>query len=389
LSRTLDLPSNTNKPIEPILTSLHSEPSLLILDNLETIGHRQYSSSFKSEFLDRLTFEKLVLIVTTRADREFPVLENKADWIRVSLKRVEQDVAYQILESNSSSNDIQISDELNAVLKGLDGHPLSIRLFAANISPHTSLAVVCQRWQSTRVRMLKQGDGNERDLDLRTSLEVSLNSPRLAGNDGSELVYLLAILPDGMLVEDVDSFFKDFGEARRAVLESGLAYEEASCLRQLVPIKEAIVGMVKDQKDTLTRCYSFYIVKGGELSAQSDFNIAVPSWFISQIVNFEFIVRHFLAKGDLNTTVVLQSLLNFVKSLTGLGDHLLTIEIYKTVRESLLVRSPLQRCIPLALFLSHSKIDVNHLILFMWRSAELLVAYDVSFRDDNERVRVM
>jgi tetratricopeptide (TPR) repeat protein len=377
LSGTLNLPSNTNKPIEPILTSLHSEPSLLILDNLETVEIKRYSQAFKTDFFDRLEFENLVLVATTRANREFPKMANQVEWIRIPLDRVEKDVACQILESNCSSSDVESSDELKEVLEELDGHPLSIQLFAANITPYKPLKTACQQWKETSVKMLKEGAGNEKDLNLAKSVQLSLNSPRLCGNNGSELVYLLATLPDGMLVEDVDSFFKDFGEARRAVLESGLAYEEVSCLRQLLPIKGTIVGMVQEKRDTLTRCYSFYFAKADKLIAQNDFNIALSPWIVSQVVNLEFIVRHFVAERDFNSTFRLQSLLNVVKFFTGLGDHLLTIEIYNTVRDSLLVRSPLQKWIPFAPFLFRSKVDMNSLILFLRRATDVLVDFDL------------
>jgi tetratricopeptide (TPR) repeat protein len=377
LSRTLELPPNPNKLIEPILTSLHSEPSLLVLDNLETVEIKGYIQDFKTDLLDHLEFENLVLVVTTRVNHGFPKMKNKAKWIRVPINKVDKEVAYQIFANSIDNVDVQRSDELKEVLEELDGHPLSVQLFAANISPYRSLEVACEEWKQTRVKMLKEGAGNEKDSNLAKSVQLSLNSPRLCGNHGSESAYLLATLPDGMLVEDADNFFKDFGKSREAVLECGLAYEEVSCLRQLVPIKETIVGMMEEKRDTLRRCHGFYLDKATELKKQYDFNIAVPSWFVSQIVNLEFIVRQFLAKGDLNSSFVLQTILNLAKFVTGLGDHLLTIEVYKTVRDSLLVRSRVQKWIPLALFLSRSKVDMDNLIHFLLDSAHVLLAFDL------------
>ncbi|KAJ7769758.1 hypothetical protein B0H14DRAFT_350882 [Mycena olivaceomarginata] len=217
----------------------NSSPSLLILDELETLWEPAQSRSEIEEFLSLLTgVDHLALMITMRG-AERP---GKTQWTRPflpSLQPLGQEAA------RLTFNDIAESDRMDEVDKILcltDNMPLAITLLA-HLADSDGCANVLSRWEKEKTSLISEGFDKRSNLDL--SISLSLSSPIIKSLPHSqELLCLLAMLPDGLL--DVDLFqsklpLQDILKCKAALKATALAYSDANRrLKVLMPIREYI-----------------------------------------------------------------------------------------------------------------------------------------------------
>jgi hypothetical protein len=229
-------------------------PSLLILDNLETLWEPTESCSQVEEFLSLLTnVDHLALIVgpatvlscvsliackVTMRGAERP---GKVRWSRPFLRPLqplEQDAARQtFIDITDSSHNL---DEVDKVLSLANNMPLAVILLAHLVDLEGCSHVLSQ-WEEQRTSLISEGYDRRSNLDL--SISLSLSSPRLKAFPHSQnLLSLLSILPDGLShVELLQSKLPlvDPLACKAALIRTALAYyDEHNRLKVLVPIRE-------------------------------------------------------------------------------------------------------------------------------------------------------
>ncbi|KAJ6592264.1 P-loop containing nucleoside triphosphate hydrolase protein, partial [Mycena vulgaris] len=169
-------------------------PSLLILDNLETLWEPAESRRDMEEFLSLLTdVNHLALIITMRGtDRPAPVHRTRP--FLPDLKPLTQDAARQtFIDIADEGHD---GDDIDKVLFLTGNLPLAIDLMA-NLVESESCNSVLARWEEEKTSVLSNGYNKRSNLDV--SISVSLSSPRITSVPHCrDLLSLLSILPDGL-----------------------------------------------------------------------------------------------------------------------------------------------------------------------------------------------
>ncbi|KAJ7713230.1 hypothetical protein B0H16DRAFT_1341657 [Mycena metata] len=213
-------------------------PTLLILDNLETVWEPAESCKEVEEFLSLLTdITSLALMITMRG-AERP---SKVQWTRPflpSLEPLAQEAARKVF--TAITEDRHPMEEIDQVLSLTDNMPLSINLLAHAVDVEGTTAIL-SRWQREHTSVISEG--YDRRSNLESSILLSLESPRITSTPHSqELLSLLSILPDGLSdVELKQSKFtsQDILDCKRALLRTALAYlDDHKRLKALVPIRE-------------------------------------------------------------------------------------------------------------------------------------------------------
>ncbi|KAJ7708570.1 hypothetical protein B0H16DRAFT_1438527 [Mycena metata] len=213
-------------------------PTLLILDNLETVWEPAESRKEVEEFLSLLTdIISLALMITMRG-AERP---SKVQWTRPflpSLEPLAQEAARKVFVA--IAEDRHPMEEIDQVLSLTDNMPLSINLLAHAVDVEGTTAIL-SRWQREHTAVISEG--YDRRSNLESSILLSLESPRITSTPHSqELLSLLSILPDGLSdVELKQSKFaiQDILDCKRALLRTSLAYADGNKrLKALVPIRE-------------------------------------------------------------------------------------------------------------------------------------------------------
>ncbi|KAJ7750834.1 hypothetical protein B0H16DRAFT_1373964, partial [Mycena metata] len=215
-----------------------SPPSLLILDNLETVWEPTQSRKDIEEFLSLLTdINSLALMITMRG-AERP---SKVQWTRPflpPLPPLAQDAARQMfIDIADDQNSV---DEIDQVLGLTDNMPLSISLLA-HLVDMEGCREILSRWETEKTSLIS--DGYDKRSNLELSISLSLSSPRIASTPhAQDLLALLSLLPDGL--SDVELKQTKFPVAdilgcKATLLRTALAYTDGhKRLKVLVPIRE-------------------------------------------------------------------------------------------------------------------------------------------------------
>ncbi|KAJ7657660.1 P-loop containing nucleoside triphosphate hydrolase protein, partial [Mycena polygramma] len=228
------------------------QPSLLIVDNLETAWEPMECRKEVEEFLSLLTdVDHLALIVTMRG-AERPAKVAWSHPFLPPLRPLEQNAARQMFID--ISDDVHNPEEVDKVLALTDNMPLAISLLA-HVADSEGCSTVLSRWEEEKTSMISHGWDRKSNLDL--SISLSLSSPRLKGFPHSqEFLSLLSMLPDGIsdveLVQSKLPIGKVLG-CKAALIGTSLAYSDSNKrLKVLVPIREYMIK-VQPPKDDLIR----------------------------------------------------------------------------------------------------------------------------------------
>ncbi|KAJ7912280.1 P-loop containing nucleoside triphosphate hydrolase protein, partial [Mycena leptocephala] len=219
---------------------LGGPPTLLILDNLETLWEPVESRHDIEEFLSLLTdVDHLALMITMRG-AERPA---KVAWTQPflsPLKPLDREAARCTFID--IADDGHRPEEVDQVLSLTDNMPLAISLLA-HLADSEGCTNVLSRWEEEKTTLISEGFDKRSNLDL--SISLSLSSPRIESLPHSrELLSLLSMLPDGLsdaeLVQSnlpVDNILG----CKAALIRTSLAYSnEQKRLKALVPIREYV-----------------------------------------------------------------------------------------------------------------------------------------------------
>ncbi|KAJ7812784.1 hypothetical protein B0H14DRAFT_2523204 [Mycena olivaceomarginata] len=213
----------------------NNPPSLLILDELETLWEPASSRANIEELLSLLTgVEDLALM----ARAEHPA---KVQWTRPFLK-----VLQPLDQEAARCTFVDIADsghsleEVDQILSLTNNMPLAISLLA-HLADTEGCSNVLSRWDKEKTSVISEGFDKRSNLNM--SISLSLSSPRIQSIPHSQdLLSLLAMLPDGLT--DVDLIqsklpLENILKCKTTLKSTALAYsDEHKRLKVLMPIRE-------------------------------------------------------------------------------------------------------------------------------------------------------
>ncbi|KAJ7767794.1 P-loop containing nucleoside triphosphate hydrolase protein, partial [Mycena metata] len=216
----------------------NAPPTLLVLDNLDTLWDPAGSRKEIEEFLSLLTDITSVALMITMRGAERPA---QVKWTRpflLPLQPLAQDAAQKMFFD--IADDGHLLEEVNQVLGLTDNVPLVINLLAHLVDTE-GCSRILSRWKAEKTSLLSEGYDKGSNYNL--SISLSLSSPRMTSVPHSQdLLSLLSILPDGLSdVELKQSKFpiKDILGYKTALLRTALAYtDDHKRLKVLMPIRE-------------------------------------------------------------------------------------------------------------------------------------------------------
>ncbi|KAJ6557034.1 hypothetical protein DFH09DRAFT_1280169 [Mycena vulgaris] len=215
-----------------------SQPSLLILDNLETVWEPIDSRRDLEGLLSLLAdIPHLALIITMRG-AERPTNINWTHPFLPPLQPLTRDAARRTFID--IADDVHDMKDIEKILILADNIPLAISLLA-HLVDYEGTSTVLNRWEVERTSLLSAGTDRGSNLDL--SISLSLTSPRITTLPHScGLLGLLSMLPDGL--SDVDLLqsglpIDNILACKAALLRTSLAYsDDQRRLKALLPIRE-------------------------------------------------------------------------------------------------------------------------------------------------------
>ncbi|KAJ7654658.1 P-loop containing nucleoside triphosphate hydrolase protein, partial [Mycena polygramma] len=233
-------------------------PSLLILDNLETVWEPMESRHAVEEFLSLLTDVKHLALMVTMRGAERPA---KVAWTRPFLPPLcplEEDAAHQTFID--IADDVHNPEEVDKVLALTDNMPLAISLLAHLVDAE-GCSTVLSRWEEEKTSMIS--DGHDKRSNLELSISLSLSSPRLEAFPHSlKLLSLLSMLPNGLadveLVQSKLPLHNVLG-CKATLIGTSLAYSDSNKrLKVLVPIREYIMKVQPPKYDLIRPIQKYF-----------------------------------------------------------------------------------------------------------------------------------
>ncbi|KAJ6570508.1 P-loop containing nucleoside triphosphate hydrolase protein, partial [Mycena vulgaris] len=213
-----------------------SQPSLLVLDNFETVWEPLNSRNEVEKFLSSLADVPHLAILITMRGAERP---GKVRWSRPFLAPLEP-----LSDSAALQTFLAIADDgheetsVNKLLALTDNLPLAVSLIASVVDSEGCEATL-SRWEMEGTRLLSDGYDQRSSLDI--SIMLSLYSSRMTP-ESQDLLSILSMLPDGMLDADLVQTklpIPNILGCKSALLQTTLAYIGTDKrLKVLVPIRE-------------------------------------------------------------------------------------------------------------------------------------------------------
>ena len=238
-----------------------AQPTLAILDNLDTPWRGDAAAT--ETLLGRLAaIEGLRLMITIRG--EPPRLPGHGARTLQDLERL-QDADARALFLRHAGDHFAADPSLPGVLKELDGHPLSIKLLAAEAQGKPDLRGLAADWSDRRADLLRRGvAADDRKTSLRASLDLSLAALD-PPSPPHRLIRLMALLPDGMSEADARTILSD-GEPNHAEIRAASVLETASLLgragdrwRLLAPVRETLLVDFPADAEDRTRLVNVFL----------------------------------------------------------------------------------------------------------------------------------
>jgi tetratricopeptide (TPR) repeat protein len=236
-----------------VVADLSREPTLLVLDNLETPWEAEPVEI--EELLARLgTVPRLALIITMRG-AERPGGVRWLEAVRPSPLELEPAREAFLAVAGSSLQGDPLLDQL---LDVVDRLPLAINLLAHAAEGEPDLKALFHLWQQERTAMLRRAGGQNRLTNLELSYELSINSPRVTA-EARRFLGLLALLPGGVARDDLDQVFPTGVPAIAILRKVGLAFDSVSRLRLLAPLRAYVSSHYPPNQDDLRLVARFYL----------------------------------------------------------------------------------------------------------------------------------
>jgi len=315
--RAVDSPSLSGASLlEPLEGS-----KLLVLDNLESAWQTSEQEAVEDLLRDVTGVTDLSMLITMRGALR-PVT---VQWSQPFLPQLQP-----LLLSDSKLMYLSISgreddESLDELLELLGGLPLAIELMA-NQGQTSTPAELLQSYHKEKTSLLKRGTEATRLTSLAVSIEVSLKSPPMTnGPEALELLSMLALLPEGLAVDDniwkALPKFQKGDEAMRALQQVALASKTEltlgwwPVLYVLPPIRDFLLYAYPCRGRSLQELCTFYIMSETVTPSfdnfhslslhvlQTGFSVSDLAWAVAFNMDYIDMERHLqLLRGLLHAT---------------------------------------------------------------------------------------
>jgi hypothetical protein len=234
VGQSMGEPPGSDRPARA-LASLAAAPALLVLDNVETPWEAAGQGAATAAALEQLAAVPALRLFASIRGSERP---GRVRWRRpdelAPLDEADAAALFLAVTEGEGAGD----PVLPILLALLGGLPLAIDLVARRLEEAGSVERLRTDWQRQRTRAASIGSGDDRELSLHASIELSLASPRLT-TAGRRLFAMMGHLPDGLAEPDAEALLGPEGAtAATGLRRVGLARLEGGRLRMLVPVRE-------------------------------------------------------------------------------------------------------------------------------------------------------
>ncbi|OSX62002.1 hypothetical protein POSPLADRAFT_1181232 [Postia placenta MAD-698-R-SB12] len=298
-----------------VLHELGQRPSILFLDNFETLFDvAAVRRAVETELEAYACVDRLALVVTMRG-AEAPAT-GRIQWAKVLLTPLSHEEGVALFRSTALIPDVINDPFVDSLVDAVDSLPLAVTLLAHQVQPElgTTTRALWSRWEKKHVEMVTRSDGaRDRLLDLSTSIDLSINSPRMQHEPSAKSVMaLLAQLPSGLPLgtdtsEQMQSALEDSVDlslSLQTLCRVGLAYTDTNGThpryRMLAPIREYCRGHPGLQPsgslwESLSTFYSMFVTMNRNYGEPECLAVVPP-----EIPN----IRQVLASRDWKTEAI-------------------------------------------------------------------------------------
>ncbi|KAF9805430.1 hypothetical protein IEO21_09055 [Rhodonia placenta] len=298
IANALGIPAELRNEQLPtrILHELGRRPSVLFLDNFETLFDvAAERRAVETELEAYASVDGLALVVTMRG-AEAPAT-GRIQWAKVLLTPLSHEEGVALFRKTVMVADDIDNPFIDKLVDAVDSLPLAVTLLAHQVQPDlgTTTRSLWGLWGKRHVAMVTRSDGaRDRLLDLSTSIELSINSPRMQHEPSAKAVMaLLAQLPSGLPLrndtsEQMQSALEDSVDlslSLSVLCRVGLAYTDMNGAhpryRMLAPIREYCRRVSEPQPssalwESLTDFYITFIRKNRRFSDDACLAVVPP-----------------------------------------------------------------------------------------------------------------
>jgi len=277
-----------------LFEELARDPAVLVLDNAETPW--EAGKTAVSEFLSDLgSIADLALVASVRG-HERPWGPNWREAIQVG--PLQPNAARKAFLDKSGRN-FESDPDLDGLLEEVDRLAIAVVLLGYHAQALESLAELRQQWRDQKTALLQRDGGQGRQENVEVSIELSISGPRMIP-EARQLLSVLAHLPDGVAVDDLEALLPGQGGAAASVLRKvGLAFNQGPRVRVLAPVREYVRSQHPPQDEDLYRAIEHYL----ELAREGDRvgtegGAEVVAKLVQDLGNFESMITKGLEKAD-------------------------------------------------------------------------------------------
>ncbi|KAG6808552.1 hypothetical protein H0H92_003756 [Tricholoma furcatifolium] len=222
--------------LNPIVKSLSSSATLLVLDNAETFLDAAVDAGRIADVIDGLgALPNVAILITTRTT----VLPPNLRWVIIRVPTLDENdacKAFKMFYTPTIEPSLVIK-----LLSAVDFHPLSINLLAqAGVQNEWSPQDLVAAWDRQRFILLECGDGKIQSIAV--TIETSIHSPSVVkfGDTIRYLLDVLAYLPQGLSKQKLLDIFPDVQDVETCadvLRKHSLAYLAGDFITLLAPIR--------------------------------------------------------------------------------------------------------------------------------------------------------